>query len=223
MGGVVDPRRAAIEAARIAIVSDNELLTRAAEGDADALSALLERHGPNVRRRIARSIPARWRSLLSDDDVMQQTYADAFRTIDRFTSQGEGSLERWLARLAKCNLQDAIKGLEAEKRGGQRRRVGAPDLDRSYADLLEQLPGSWTTPSRSAAKNEARVALDEAIGGLSETYRNVIRLYDLEGRAIEEVAEVMGRSQGAVYMLRARAHDRLRQTLGAASQFLDSS
>ena len=47
----------------------------------------------------------------------------------------------------------------------------------------------------------------------------MIRLYDLEGRPIAEVAAEMGRSSGAVHMLRARAHDRLRELLGPESAF----
>ena len=41
----------------------------------------------------------------------------------------------------------------------------------------------------------------------------------LEGADVGDVASELDRSQGAVYMLRARAHDRLKGILGSASQF----
>ena len=47
----------------------------------------------------------------------------------------------------------------------------------------------------------------------------LVRLYDLQCRDITEVCTQLGKSSGAVYMLRARAHDRLRENMGGASQF----
>ena len=89
----------------------------------------------------------------------------------------------------------------------------------SYVTLLDQLALSATTPSRQAANNEAGGMLDDVIGKLPHDYRKVVRLYDLEGRSPTEVAESIGRSVGAVHMLRARAHDCLRELLGSESQF----
>jgi DNA-directed RNA polymerase specialized sigma24 family protein len=39
-------------------------------------------------------------------------------------------------------------------------------------------------------------------------------MFDLEGRPVQQIASALQRSEGAVYMLRARAHDRLREILG---------
>jgi DNA-directed RNA polymerase specialized sigma24 family protein len=48
----------------------------------------------------------------------------------------------------------------------------------------------------------------------------VIELYDLQERHIEEVAQSLGRSVGATYMLRTRAHRALAEALGSPSMFL---
>ena len=45
-------------------------------------------------------------------------------------------------------------------------------------------------------------------------------LYDIEGRSVQEVGAHLNRSPGAVYMLRARAHEQLAGLLGHASAFL---
>jgi len=83
----------------------NELEERAIQGDEEALTELLERTGPVIRRDVAERIPARWRSVLSEDDVMQQTYADAFRGITRFVPLGQrffwaGCFSHWPSRVA---------------------------------------------------------------------------------------------------------------------------
>ena len=54
---------------------------------------------------------------------------------------------------------------------------------------------------------------------LPADYAAAIRMYDLEGREIGEGASELGRSTGAVHMLRARAHDQLGALLGAETDF----
>jgi len=203
--------------------TEADLLCRAAHGDRQALAALLERYGPDVRAKLAGQIPQRWQFILSEDDVMQQTYADALRDIKRFVPQGEGSFLGWLVTLARRNLLDAIKMLEAEKRGGKRKRVEPGSQAESFVALVELLESSGTTPSRYVARKEAGRILERVIQGLPEAYRRVVQLYDLQGRPVQEVAEALGRSCGAVFMLRARAHARMREEMGSASDFLSNS
>ena len=201
---------------------DEDLVARAAGGDRDALCQLLEEHGTGVRGALAGAIPKRWQSMLAIDDVMQETYTDAFLDVSDFVSRGRGSFQRWLATIAKHNLLNAIQMLEAEKRGGNRRRIGSEMREDSYVSLYDRLGGTTTTPSRHLARREARTALQHAIEQLPEDYRRAVQLYDLEGRPIEELSSVLKRRPGAVFMLRARAHRALRRILGATSKYLSS-
>ncbi len=198
----------------------SELLSKAIGGDEQALSQLLEEHGPAVRRRLVGAIPRRWQSLLSEDDVLQQTYVDAFRDIGRFVGDEGRAFEAWLHTLAKRNMLDGIKMLEADKRGGDRRRIEPGSREESMVALYEVLSGTITTPSRKAARNEAAGALKKALESLPTAYCQVIELYDLEGRQIEEVAAVLKRSSGATYMLRSRAHRLLCEIMGTQSKYL---
>ena len=125
----------------------------------------------------------------------------------------------WLTRIAHCNLQDAIRMLEADKRGGSRHRVDTPQDGDSYSGLLNQIQSPGSTPSRHVAKEEARRLLDQAIDSLPDAYRVVVRMHDLEGATAETVGKALNRSPGAVYMLRARAHDRLRALMGDTSNY----
>jgi RNA polymerase sigma factor (sigma-70 family) len=199
--------------------SDLELVARAKAGDRGAIAALFEQHGPTARQAVAGHIPRRWQSVLSEDDVMQQTYMDAALSIKKFEPRGDGSMGAWMARLATCNLQDALKALKAVKRGGDRRRVEHGPGSSSALALHELLATTSSTPSRHAARDEAGQTLKRAVNRLPRGYRRVIQLYDLESKPIEQVAAELDRSQGAVYMLRARAHDRLREILGSPSRF----
>lgn len=199
---------------------ETTLVNRAITGDADALTALLQRYGPQVRQRLAGKIGQHWRSVLDEDDVLQVSYLEAFMRIRGFAARGPGAFLAWLSHIADNNLRDAIRGLERAKRPDPRRRVQAkPVTEESYADLVGLLGVTSTTPSKIAASHEAASAIEVALAKLPADYRKVIRLYDLECRSIEDVAAEVGRSSGAIYMLRARAHDRLKDELGGSSQF----
>ena len=195
---------------------ERELLHRAVSGDEAALTILLGRYDPQLRPRVASDLPRKWQSLLSVDDVLQQAYTDAFMAIERFTPQGEGSFRAWLFRLARNAMLDAIYELEAAKRGGGRARL-EPDTNRSLTSLLDLVGVYSTTPSRVIAAQEQLEALRRIISQLPEDYRKVVELYDLQQLPIEEVAAVLGRSVGATYMLRNRAHRMIALALSGSS------
>jgi RNA polymerase sigma-70 factor (ECF subfamily) len=203
--------------------SDADLLGRAAARDTEALRLLLKRFGPTVREAIRGKIDARWRSILEDDDLLQVTYLEAFLHIDQLTARDADSFVGWLIRIAQNTLLDAIKGLERQKRPQPARRVQQPDHQSSCLALLEVLCVTSTTPSRNAAGKEASSMIDTALKTLPEDYRTVVRLADLEGKTVSEVAASMGRSVGAVHMLRARAHARLQGQLGTPSKYFSDS
>jgi RNA polymerase sigma-70 factor (ECF subfamily) len=194
---------------------EDQLLRRAIAGDRGALTELLAQYEPLVRLRLAGKIDPRWRAVLSEDDVLQETYTDVFLGIARFAPQGDGAFLRWVLTLARNNLLDAVKGLRSLAKGGDRQRVGASS-DESYYNLLQNLDSEGTTPSMVIARDESAKLLNEAIARLPAPDATVVRLYDLEGRPMDEVAAALGCSHGAVFMRRARAHARLRKLLGAS-------
>ncbi len=188
-------------------------VARAVGGDEAALSRLLLRHAVRIRRSITIVLPPRLRALLSEDDVLQQTFTDAFLDVDRFTGAGEEAFAAWLARLARNNLQDAIRALDAVKRGGKEapRADDANSFETLFVNLLAR---TRTTPSGHAVREEMIASMRDAIDRLPADHARVVRLYDLESRPIAEVAAALGRSEGATFLLRHRAHRRLRDMLG---------
>lgn len=198
---------------------DHELLERATGGDQPALVALLERHGPRVERLLTPKIASKWRAVLSVEDVMQVTYIEVFLHICQFQPRGDGAFAAWLRRIAENNLRDAVRDLSRKKRPQPDMRIGVSQRDDSAVALLEQLGVTNTTPSQLVGKREAARALDSALDRLPDDYAQVIRSYELEGESAAAVAAAMNRSEGAVYMLRGRALDRLREVIGTESMF----
>ncbi len=191
------------------------LIDRARGADEDALRELLRLHGPGLRKVLAGRIPRRLSSLLSEEDILQETYTEVYLGIAGFVPSGSGAFGAWLRRLARNNLTDAIRLLDAEKRGGGKAPLSLA-REESLESLYDQvLTGSGSTPSKHAMRNETLDLMQKAISGLPQVYRDVVQLYDLEHRSIAEVSEHLGRSQGATYLLRNRAHRRLAEILGS--------
>ena len=116
--------------------------------------------------------------------------------------------------------RDAIKELDRRKRPARRLQLAGACSDESYVALLDTLSGSQSTPSKGAARAECRELLESALSSLPPDYETVVRLFDLDGRTAPEIAEQLGRSPGAIYMLRVRAHQRLIEILGPSVAFL---
>lgn len=184
----------------------------AAAGDIEAMTELLQAHAPAVERSL--SIGREWRAVLEPADVMQVTYLEAFLQITRYDPERAEPFRAWLLRIAENNLRDAIRGLQRQKRPQPANRVQLPAGCDSELDFIAELGVTTTTPSRHATRDEHVALLHKALEALPDDYGEVVRLYDLQALPIAEVSRRMGRSPGAVHMLRARAHDRLRQLLG---------
>ena len=201
------------------IVWNDRLTTAAVDGDEESLSILLRGHDAELRGRLADKIAPRYRAAFDVDDVLQVTYLEAFLRIAQFNRNGSDGFLAWLTRIAEHNLTDAIRALDCAKRPPRDRQIEPQMLDDRHLDLVSVLGGTATSPSHHAAKEEAKGLIDAAIDRLPPDYGKVVRMYDLEGRPVSEVANALKRSDGAVHMLKARAHDRLVELLGESTQF----
>ncbi|HUN80078.1 MAG TPA: sigma-70 family RNA polymerase sigma factor [Phycisphaerae bacterium] len=199
-----------------------DLVRSAIGGDMEALTELLSRHGPRVEE--ALRIGKLWQNSIDPGDVMQVSYLEAFLQIGQFRPEKAASFEAWLRRIAENNLRDAIRGLERQKQPppSQRIRTQGPTGD-SFSGLFDLLVAHSSTPSRTLRREEVRDLIQAAVARLPDDYSRVVRMYDLEGQPIEEVATALQRSPGAIHMLRARAHDRLGELLETAATWFASS
>ncbi|MCH7812432.1 MAG: sigma-70 family RNA polymerase sigma factor [Planctomycetes bacterium] len=202
--------------------SESSLVAQAVGGDMVALERLLLSYASRLQARLAKKLPLSLRSVVAADDVLQDAFVEAFRGIGSFQPAGRFAFYRWLSTIAEHRLQDAIKAHRAAKRGGGRAKLEAarnPWCD-SLDDLLELLGGSKSTPSRSAARHEAAIAVQVGLASLKEDYRQVIELRHLQGLPVAETAQLMGRTPDAVRNLCRRGLEELHAVLGRSSDYL---
>ena len=179
---------------------DERLLAAARAGDKQALEALLERHQEQVYRFGMKMC----RDPEDARDVLQDTLLAMARSVRDF--RGASSLSTWLYTVARSFC--------IKKR---RRSKFAPEEERSLesdvASEAKRLAAPGDHPDDALAGREVERALEQAIGALEPTYREVLLLRDVEGLSASEVAEVLGVSVQAVKSRLHRARQKLRDAL----------
>jgi RNA polymerase sigma-70 factor (ECF subfamily) len=201
-----------------------ELIDRAIAGDRVALERLMLDHYAVLARQIDQRMPPSLRSVMSADDVVQMTYSQVFTHISGYERRDEATFLSWLIAVAENRLRDAIRAHRRKKRGGGRTPIsaGACDQESRAGNLFDALAGSGNTPSQSVARREGIRAIQVAVAGLPADYRQAVELRYFEGRSIEEAANAMGRTPGAVRGLLDRAKKELREALERASKYLST-
>lgn len=198
------------------------LAVAAAGGDRVALERLLLAHYDELEQRIRPKLPQRLQSTQAVEDILQQTFLQAFRDIRRFEPRAGASFGDWIGRIAEHRLLDAIKEHDRQKRGGDMHRVEGSPHDSVLAPILDWIAADDPHPSSAAARGEALQALQVALAGLEPDQRDAIRMRLLEGLSLEETAAKLGRSPDAVRGLVHRGKLKLRDAMGRASQWLSA-
>jgi len=186
--------------------SDVLLLERGAAGDERAFGVLVDRHGGAVRRYV--------RGLVSDDaaadDVLQQTFLDAYRGAAGF--RAESQVRTWLFRIAR----------NAAWHHRKREARFQPVEEAEVESLLELgVSAGWgaADPELLALRASRRESLWAAIQTLEPSDREIVLLRDVEEISGEDVAGLLGLSLAA---MKSRLHH-ARLRLAAALRAADAS
>jgi RNA polymerase sigma-70 factor (ECF subfamily) len=172
---------------------DNRLIARAAGGDREAFGKLYERYALRVFRHAY--------FLTGDaalaEDVTAQTFLNALEAIPRYETRGT-AFTSWLLRIA-CNL--VINYKKSAKNGH------AP-----LPDTLEA-PTAFYSPEASAQTHEDGELVWSHVKNLSEEQRRVIVMRFLDDLSYQEIANILGKSIGAVRVLQFRGLQNLRHLI----------
>lgn len=197
-------------------MSTTELVVASKEGDNEAFGRLLEQYRGYLLMLAHRYLSARLRRRVDPADIVQLTFLEAKRDLAAFRGQTPAEFAGWLRGMLKNNVATAVaRHITAQKRSlarevDPRKNSGHGSQRGSW---VHQLPGSTTSPSGVAIREEAVLALLEALHELPETQAEAIRLRYMEGLPLAEIVERMGKSETAVAGLLKRGLKKLRIVL----------
>jgi RNA polymerase sigma factor (sigma-70 family) len=182
--------------------------------DVRELQAVLHAHSDRLLAYLSRLMPVDLQSFVEPQDVLQDTFFEAFQRCDEFHIESKDGAFRWLVTIARHRMLAIIRMQRCSKRAGQ--RPEDPEFD-SVMGALEGLAIYSRTPSQSAMSHELIATVQRSMNCLEPQYRDVIQLRFISGLNVKETADRMGRTEGAVLMLCNRGLKALKAQLQSAS------
>jgi RNA polymerase sigma-70 factor (ECF subfamily) len=194
--------------------SEKQVLAKAKAGDAVAFQQLLIPYAAFLSNYISRQLNTLPQSVLDPDDILQDVFLDSFRSIGQFEIRSSGSLRAWLQAIAHHRVQDGLKSIRRTKRGGTFRQIDAlVSQSGRLINAVNLLPEARRSPSSSVARREVSQSILEIVGGLPADYRRAVELRILEGKSLDEVALIMGRTSRSIQGLIDRSKKKMREDL----------
>jgi RNA polymerase sigma-70 factor (ECF subfamily) len=153
---------------------------------------------------------AAW-SILKDraeaEEAVQAGYLSAFSALDKF--EGRSSLSTWLTRIV---INEALGRLRTQRRRREQLESEGVTLMESYRERLAQASAE-PAPDVTVAREQLRSLIEKAVAGLSDNFRSVFVLREIEGLSIEDTAEALGIPPATVKTRLHRARAKLQQAL----------
>ena len=169
--------------------SDERLLIEAAQKDPSRFAELYELHFNRVYAYVARRV----RDRAETQDLTAHVFQQALANLGKFKWRG-APFAAWLYRIASNAIADHARRNMRESNDLQ----SATETTAAAVDLEEV---------------ERRARLFRAVDKLPDDQRRVIVLRFAEEKSIREIADELGRSEGAIKQLQFRGLENLRSRL----------
>jgi RNA polymerase sigma-70 factor (ECF subfamily) len=183
--------------------NEEDVLTRASQGDRDAFGLLYERYID----RIFNYVYYRTGNLHDAEDLTARVFQRAMNHIKNYTDRGV-PFSAWLYRIAH--------NLVANWHRDRSRRQEIPISD------VPVLPSKGDHPEKNLVRSQEQDALLRYIRRLPAERQNLLILKFVENMSNAEIGAIMGRSEGAVKSLYHRTLLALRDQLGDQNINLDN-
>ena len=188
------------------MIGTQELFVRKVlSGDRDAFEPLVEQHKGTVYALVV----GKTGDFASAEDIVQETFVEAFRQLKSLKDPAK--FRAWVRGIAMNLSNEWIRK--------RKRNVPIDDLDDSKEANIhsEVLPESFVrlpaAPDSDFEKEEMRNYVLQAVGRLSEKYREVLLLHYMEGLKYREIAEMLDVPESTVLGRLQVGRDQLREEL----------
>ena len=186
-------------------LSDQEVVAKSRDGDETAYRELIRRYERPVFSLIFRMV----RDREIAEDLSQETFIKVLNAIS--TYRPEFKFSSWVFKIANNTAIDHLRRRELDTLSLE----GSPHA--ATPEAMEatalQLGTGVASPLDDVASRELGGEIEAAINRLRTEYRSCILLRHVEGRAYEEIADILGLPLGTVKTYIHRARNELRVML----------
>jgi RNA polymerase sigma-70 factor (ECF subfamily) len=175
------------------------VIRRARKRDPDAWAAIYERYAPSIYNFFRYEV----RNRQTAEDLTAGVFLEAMQAAQRFEGD-EKALRAWLFRIGRHNLIDHIR---------TSRRAVLEDIESTSERELAARTLAPEDPEESAMVTLVRDRVRAAVHDLSRDQREVVLLRLTAGLTSPEIAQIVGKTTGAVKALQHRAMGTLAKTL----------
>lgn len=139
----------------------------------------------------------------SAKDAVQETMINIHRAVDTF--RGEAKLATWINRIT---VNVCLEMIRRNKKHSNR-------LDDDISEQVTLRDRSVNSPFQIVQQQEVQDRVRTALSNLNRKHEEVVRMHDLEGYTIREIAEIVGVAEGTIKSRLFYGREELKKRLAA--------
>lgn len=187
-----------------------ESLAQLRSGDQELVVRFIQANQPVLLGFIRKRIGTQLQKKIEPEDILQEASIEAVQNFGKVDLDNREPLN-WLFQICERKIIDAHRHFFAsQKRNASREAALGSQVAGGLADLLV---ASITSPSQAFSRDQKQLQMLAALDMLPEMQREALRLRYLIGLPSKEVAQKLGKSDGAVRVILSRALARLHEML----------
>jgi RNA polymerase sigma-70 factor (ECF subfamily) len=184
------------------ILNEEELIGQLKKGNREKFAELVDLTSDKIYRLALKMLG----NEQDAEDVVQETYIKAFRSLEKF--EAKSSLATWLYRIA---VNEALMHLR--KKTPHFVPIGEEEEDGENMPRPVEIVDWCCLPEKELLSDETSSHLDQAVRALSTLNRTVFLLRDVAGLSTKEAADVLETTESNIKTRLFRARMQLREEL----------
>jgi RNA polymerase sigma-70 factor (ECF subfamily) len=190
---------------------DDDLLTRVRAGEAEALGQYIEQQRAPLLAIIRRKMSGGLLSKVETEDILQEVCTTAMQSLAS-VDFGDRDPFVWICHLIDRRIVDAHRRFHARKRAATQEVRIAPG-EHSQGGIVDLLIASVTSPSMALSRKQKESRLWKALRQLPDEQQRAMTMRYVQNLPSKDIAQQLGKSDGAVRVMLTRATKRLEQLM----------
>ena len=200
--------------------SDDQLIAQLKSGDRDALAEFIDRRRPQLTAFIVKRMSDRLRTKVETSDILQDLTVASLNSLED-VDLGDRDPFSWLCQQAERRIIDVHRHHFGAQKRAAHGEIGlhSPAAGRDEGQIADLVAASMTSPSSAFSRQQKEFHMLEALQSLPDDARDALRLRYLEGLPSKDIAQQLGKSDGATRVLLSRSLNKLQDMLSQNDEF----